>query len=316
MSAPLTTQGPRGVMTALVTPFTPSGELDLPAWRALAVRQVAAGVHGLVVAGTTGESPTLDERERAVLLAEALQVARAADGRRTHVCMGVGTNDTRSTVANTRLAREQGADSGLLVLPYYNKPTPAGLRAHVRAACEVGLPLIVYHVPGRTGQRLAPDLLAELCSTPGVVGCKEATGELIYGQDFMARLAFRGAGSASQGGAPGGADEPGHGCATLSGDDYTWMPLLAVGGAGVISVLSNIAPRRTVAVWDAFWRGDVQAAAREHAALYPLVGWLFAESNPVPAKMALAAMGLCGSTLRLPLIEGSPPPAGLLDGME
>ena len=286
-------RGPFGVMTALVTPMTPDGALDLSAWSRLCRRQVDAGVHGLVVAGTTGESPTLDEGEREALLSAALAEA----GPNTHVCMGVGTNDTRSTVRNVQLALAQGAHSGLLVLPYYNKPTPAGLRAHVAAAAAIGLPLIVYHVPGRTGQRLAPGLLAELCQIPGVVGCKEATGDLIYGQDFMAALG-------------------GSACATLSGDDFTWMPLLAVGGAGVISVLSNVAPRRTVAVWNAWQRGDVAAARAEHAALYALVGWLFAESNPVPCKMALAAMGLCGPTLRMPLAAGSPPPSGLLDGME
>ena len=285
--------GPFGVMTALVTPMTPDGALDLPAWSRLCRRQVEAGVHGLVVAGTTGESPTLDAEEREALLRAALAEA----GPSTHVCMGVGTNDTRSTVQNVKLALAQGAHSGLLVLPYYNKPTPAGLRAHVAAAAAVGLPLIVYHVPGRTGQRLTPALLADLCRIPGVVGCKEATGDLIYGQDFMAAL--------------GGAS-----CATLSGDDFTWMPLLSVGGAGVISVLSNVAPRRTVAVWNAWQRGDVAAARAEHAALYALVGWLFSESNPVPCKMALAAMGLCSPVLRMPLMAGSAPPAGLLDGME
>ncbi|MSP56788.1 MAG: 4-hydroxy-tetrahydrodipicolinate synthase [Myxococcales bacterium] len=300
--------GPGGVMTALVTPFTPEGAVDIGAWERLCTRQIAAGVHGLVVAGTTGESPTLDGEERTLLLASALGLGRPAG---THVCMGVGTNDTRSTVANTRAALEQGADSGLLVLPYYNKPTPAGLRAHVLAAAAVGLPLVVYHVPGRTGQRLAPELLAELCAIPGVVACKEATGELSYAQDFMACLAVRGVGRDET--ARGAARQ---GCATLSGDDFTWMPLLAVGGAGVISVLSNIAPRRTVAVWDAWQRGDVGAAGREHASLYTLVRWLFAESNPVPAKMALAAMGLCGPTLRMPLVAGAAPPAGLLDGME
>ncbi len=278
----------RGVYTALATPFLSSGELDLPAWRRLCERQIAAGIHGLVVAGTTGESPTLDSAERVQLLGVALELSGAA-----RVCMGVGTNDTRSTVANTQAALAQGAHSGLLVLPYYNKPTPAGLRKHVAEAASVGLPLIVYHVPGRTGQRLPPELLAELCATPGVVGCKEATGDLTYGQDFMARSA----------------------CPVLSGDDFTWMPLLSVGGAGVISVLSNIAPRRTVQVWDAWQAGDVVGARTEHAALYKLVGWLFAESNPVPCKMALAAMGLCTPTLRMPLTAGNSPPPGLLDGM-
>ncbi len=279
-----------GVHTALVTPFLPDEGLDVAAFRALVRRQVEAGVHGLVVAGTTGESPTLDAAERSVLLAIAREEARGADVR---VTMGVGTNVTRSTVANCVRARDEGADAGLLVLPYYNKPTPAGLRAHVRAACDTGLPIVVYHVPGRTGQRLAPDLLAELCNIPGVVACKEATGDLTYGQDVMLRTPVP----------------------VLSGDDFTWLPHLSVGGLGVISVLSNLAPRDTVGVWDAWRSGDTALAAARHRRLYPLVHWLFAASNPVPAKAGLAAMGLCAATCRLPLTAGEPPPAGLVDGL-
>jgi 4-hydroxy-tetrahydrodipicolinate synthase len=277
-----------GVHTALVTPFTPDGGLDLPAFGRLVERQVAGGVQGLVVAGTTGESPTLDPSERDALLESAL--ARAGS---TVVTMGVGTNVTRSTVANCARARQQGAHAGLLVLPYYNKPTPDGLRAHVRAACDTGLPIVVYHVPGRTGQRLAADLLAELCELPGVIGCKEATGDVQYGQDLMLRTTTQ----------------------VLSGDDFTWLPLLSVGGTGVISVLSNLAPADTVAVWEALRAGDVPLAAARHKRLYPLVHWLFAQSNPVPAKAGLAALGLCGDTCRLPLTAGSPPPSGLLDGL-
>jgi 4-hydroxy-tetrahydrodipicolinate synthase len=277
-----------GVHTALVTPFTPDGGLDLPAFGRLVERQVAGGVQGLVVAGTTGESPTLDPSERDALLESAL--ARAGS---TVVTMGVGTNVTRSTVANCARARQRGAHAGLLVLPYYNKPTPDGLRAHVRAACDTGLPIVVYHVPGRTGQRLSAELLAELCELPGVIGCKEATGDVQYGQDLMLRTSTQ----------------------VLSGDDFTWLPLLSVGGTGVISVLSNLAPTDTVAVWEALRAGDVALAAARHKRLYPLVHWLFAQSNPVPAKAGLAALGLCGDTCRLPLTAGSPPPPGLLDGL-
>lgn len=277
-----------GVHTALVTPFA-DGALDLAAWRRTVRRQLDGGVHGLVVAGTTGESPTVSRDEMDTLLATAREEAAG----RVPVTMGVGTNDTRGTVANCVRAKAQGADAGLLVLPYYNKPTPAGLRAHVAAAAEVGLPLVVYHVPGRTAQRLAPELLAELCATPGVVACKEATGDLLYGQDLLLAT-----------------DKP-----VLSGDDYTWMPLLAVGGAGVISVLSNVAPKDTVAVWDAWQAGRLDDARRGHLRLYPLVRWLFAQTNPVPVKAALAALGLCRAECRLPLAEGDAPPAGLLTGL-
>ncbi len=279
---------PEGVHTALVTPFHGDESLDLPAFRRLVQRQVAGGVQGLVVAGTTGESPTLDASERDALLAIALEEAKGQ-----LVTMGVGTNVTRSTVQNCVRARDAGAHAGLLVLPYYNKPTPDGLRAHVRAACETGLPIVVYHVPGRTGQRLAPELLAELCNVPGVVGCKEATGDVQYGQDFMLKSP-----------AP-----------VLSGDDFTWLPLLSVGATGVISVLSNVAPQDTVAVWQAWRAGDTATAARVHRKLYPLVHWLFAKSNPVPAKAALAALGLCEAACRLPLTAGDAPPVGLVDGL-
>jgi len=279
-----------GVHTAIATPFRPTSaqEIDEPAFRSLVARQVRGGVQGIVVAGTTGESPTLDGPERDTLLRIALEEANG-----TVITMGVGTNDTRSTVANTARAREMGAAAGLLVLPYYNKPTPDGLRAHVRAAAEVGLPLVVYHVPGRTAQRLSPELLAELCAIEGVVGCKEATGDVQYGQDLMLLT----------------------GTPVLSGDDFTWLPLLSVGGKGVISVVSNVAPARTVAVWKAWQAGDAAAAAAHHRALYPLVRWLFHTTSPVPCKAALASLGLCAPTCRLPLTDGQAPPAELLVGL-
>lgn len=282
-----------GIHTALVTPFAEDGGLDMAAWGLLLERQIAAGVQGVVVCGTTGETPTLEEAEWAALIRAT--VAQA--GGRVQVCAGVGTNSTRTTVAKIREAAALGADSGLLVLPYYNKPTPEGLRAHVRAAAEAGeaagLPLIVYHVPGRTGQRVAPELLGELCSVPGVIGCKEATGDLTYAQDLQQHTQ-----------AP-----------LLSGDDFTWLPLLSVGGAGVISVLSNVAPALTVAVYEAWRRGEVAEAAALHRRLYPVVQFLFAQSNPVPAKAMLAAMGLCRADCRLPLAAGKAPPAGLIAGL-
>ena len=277
-----------GVHTAIVTPFR-GDAVDEAAFRSLVTSQARAGVHGIVVAGTTGESPTLDAAERALLLA----VARDEAGAAMPITMGVGTNDTRSTVANTVRARDEGATAGLLVLPYYNKPPPEGLRAHVQAAAAVGLPLIVYHVPGRTAQRLAPELLASLCEIDGVVACKEATGDIAYGQDLML-----------------GTKKP-----VLSGDDFTWLPLLSVGGTGVISVLSNVAPADTVAVWDAWTRGDTAAAAAAHARLYPLVRWLFATTSPLPCKAALATIGLCAPDCRLPLTTGAAPPPELLAGL-
>lgn len=280
-----------GVLTALVTPFDAHGGLDLAAFRALCERQLAAGVHGLVPCGTTGETPTLEPGEWAALVSVAVEVA----GGRVPVVAGVGTNSTRSTVARVSAARELGADAGLLVLPYYNKPNPAGHRAHLDAALAVGLPLVPYHVPGRTGQRLPVAQLAELCRRPGVVGVKEATGDLAYGSDLVALLE----GS----------------CPVLSGDDFTMLPLYAVGGAGVISVASNVDPAGTLAVWALHREGRVAAAAAAHHRLMPLVRWLFADTNPAPAKAALASLGLCRADTRLPLAPASPPPPGLLEGV-
>ncbi|MDP2314577.1 MAG: 4-hydroxy-tetrahydrodipicolinate synthase [Pseudomonadota bacterium] len=283
----------QGVHTAIVTPFrdtaSSSSVVDEPAFRALVARQIRGGVQGVVVAGTTGESPTVDAHEREVLLRIALEEA----GGGMPITMGVGTNDTRSTVANTERARELGAAAGLLVLPYYNKPTPEGLRAHVRATAAVGLPLVVYHVPGRTAQRLSPELLASLCDIDNVVACKEATGDIQFGQDLMLLT-----------------KKP-----VLSGDDFTWLPLLSVGGTGVISVVSNIAPAATVAVWKAWKAREVLDAAARHRRLYPLIRWLFSQTSPVPCKAALASLGLCAPDCRLPLSTGQAPPPELLAGL-
>jgi 4-hydroxy-tetrahydrodipicolinate synthase len=279
----------RGVHTALVTPFDATGAIDWAAWESLLRRQLAASIHGLVVSGTTGESPTLDADERDRLLSTALDAA----GDRAVVTMGVGTNDTRSTVANAERAKALGAHAGLLVLPYYNKPPIAGLVEHLRAAAAPGLPLVVYHVPGRTAQRLPARDLAALCNLPGVVACKEATGDLQFLQDLQRLTALP----------------------QLSGDDFTWLPALSVGAAGVVSVLSNVAPADCVALFQAWERGDPAAARSIHARLYPLVQYLFSTTNPIPAKAALAAMGLCARGCRAPLVAGEPPPPALLDGV-
>ena len=263
-----------GVHTALVTPFTASGEVDRTAYRALAGRQIAGGVQGLVAVGTTGESPTVKDDEWAGCVEDALAVA---DGR--VVTAGIGTNDTRSTVKNAERAARLGAHAGLLVFPYYNKPNPQGLRLHVAEASAVGLPLVLYHVPGRTGQLLPAALLAELASMPGVIAVKEATGDVRYGGDLMRRTAT----------------------AVLSGDDFSFLPLLGLGAVGVISVISNVAPAQTVAIWEAHRAGRVEEAAAGMRRLWDLCTFLFSDSNPVPCKAALAELGLCRPDVRLPL---------------
>jgi len=280
-----------GVYTALVTPFRQRpvggwGKVDLPTYERLCQRQLDAGVAGLVPCGTTGETPTLDDGEWASLVSTAVRVA---DGR-VPVIAGCGSNSTRRTVETIHRAAGLGADAALVVFPYYNKPNPAGLRAHVVASCNAGLPVVLYHVPGRTGQRLPAQQLAELCNIDGVVALKEATGDVGLGQHLLELTR-----------AP-----------ILSGDDFTFAALMAMGGSGVISVISNLAPAMTVA-WAAAARdGDVATLRRLRARLLPVVRYLFADTNPVPAKAAMSAMGLCADRVRAPLAPGAAPPADLI----
>lgn len=272
-----------GIHTALITPFQADDSVDLDAFERLCVRQVEAGIHGLVPCGTTGETPTLDADEIDALVRVAVQVA----GGQVPVTAGIGSNSTRHTIHNAQRAAKAGANAGLLVFPYYNKPNPAGLLAHVRAVADVGLPLVLYHVPGRTAHHLPVGLLAELAGVPGVVGVKEATGDLRYGTDLIARTRVP----------------------VLSGDDFTFLGLLAQGGAGCISVVSNVDPAGTVAVYERWRAGQVEEAKQALARLWELIGWLFSEVNPVPAKAALAELGLCRAAPRLPLAAFSGAPA-------
>lgn len=277
-----------GVYTAMVTPFK-DGEVDVARFRWLCERQIDDGVAGLVPCGTTGETPTLSDEEWASLVRAAVEVAHG----RVPVIAGCGSNSTHKTVESLRAARALGADAGLVVLPYYNKPTPQGLRGHVAALVEADLPVVLYHIPGRTGQRLSVELLAELCRMPGVIGVKEATGDVAFGIDLITR-------------------EPG---AVLSGDDFTFAPLVSYGASGVISVVSNLAPALTVQLYEAARAGDRAQQIELNAQLLPVNRYLFSETNPVPVKAAMAAMGLCENTLRLPMTPTNPPPVELLEGL-
>ena len=267
-----------GIHTALVTPFR-DGAIDFDAFAVLCERHLQHGI-GLVACGTTGETPTLTPAEWRQVIAATVEISAG----RGPVTAGVGTNSTASTVANLEVVGELGVDAGLLVFPYYNKPNPDGHRAHVRAAAAVGVPLVLYHVPGRTGQRLPAELVAELANFDGVIGVKEATGDLLYGGKLI-----------------GLTDTP-----ILSGDDFTFLPLLSMGGRGCISVVSNVAPAETVAIYDLFKAGENDAAAAAMHKLWGLVEYLFSDTNPVPCKAALAHLGLCTPDVRLPLMTGDP----------
>jgi 4-hydroxy-tetrahydrodipicolinate synthase len=279
-----------GIHTALVTPFTDDGRVDYEAFEALCARQVDAGIHGLVPCGTTGETPTLTGDEVAQLLTATVGVA---DGR-VPVTVGVGTNATASTVANCVQAKDLGATAGLLVMPYYNKPNQDGIRRHVAEAAATGLPLVLYNIPGRTAQPLPASFVAELCEQSGVIGLKEATGDLRFGTDVMQATSTP----------------------VLSGDDFSFLALLAQGGAGCISVVSNVAPAHTVGVYNAYRQGRTEEALAQFQSLWKLVTFLFSDSNPVPCKAALAAMGLCGLHTRSPLTPWRGPlPTELVKGL-
>ena len=268
-----------GVGTALVTPFTAANLLDEEAVARLARRQIDEGTHFLVPCGTTGESPTLSEEERTRVVQICVEEARG----KVPVLAGAGGYDTREVIHAARLMERAGANGLLSVTPYYNKPTPDGLFQHYQAIAEsTSLPIIVYNVPGRTGCNVDPATLVKLATLPNVIGVKEASGNIqqmcevcrAVPDDFL----------------------------VLSGDDAITLPLMAVGGRGVISVAGNEVPREMSQMVEAAERGDYAAARTIHQTLMPLMLINFVESNPIPVKAAMAAMGLLEETYRLPMV--------------
>lgn len=276
-----------GAMTALVTPFDASGSVDVPSLRTLAEWQIAQGIHGLVPCGTTGEGATLDSDEHELVVATVVEVAAG----RVPVIAGCGTNDTRTTVAGARRAARAGADGLLVVSPYYNKPNPSGMEAHYRLVADATeLPVIVYNVPGRTGQNLGAELILRLAAIPGVVGVKEAAGNLEQLAEILE-------------GRP-------EGFAVFSGDDTLAMPSAVLGADGVISVVSNEAPGEISSMMVAVEESDLASARRLHFRLLPLMRANFAETNPVPVKAAMQLLGHCRGDVRSPL---GPPHARTLE---
>jgi len=272
-----------GMYVALATPFTPDSAVDLPAFRRVVRHVVAGGADGLVVLGSTGEAATLLEPERDALITACLEEA----GGRT-VIAGTGHNATPQAAAWTRRAQELGAHAALVVTPYYNKPTADGLVAHFAAVCAAapGLPIVVYNVPGRTGLNLAPATLSRLWELPQLVAVKESSGNLAQIAEICRTL------------------PPGR--TLLSGDDNLALPAIAVGGSGLISVIGNVLPRETKQLVDLALAGRRGEAVALLHALMPLMDALFLESNPIPTKAALAVKGICGDTMRLPLVAASP----------
>jgi 4-hydroxy-tetrahydrodipicolinate synthase len=267
-----------GSLVAIVTPMHADGALDADRLRALIDWHVAEGTEGIVIVGTTGESPTVDVEEHGLLIRQAVEYARG----RVPVIAGTGGNSTAEAIALQQHAKSVGAAAGLSVVPYYNKPTQEGLYQHFRKIAEaVDLPVILYNVPSRTIADLSNDTAVRLAQVPGIVGLKEATGDLYRVCDLVRRL------------------PPGF--CILSGDDATAMPAMLSGAHGVISVTTNVAPRAMRSLCDAARAGRVHQARELNDRLLGLHKHLFVEANPIPVKWALEQMGLISGGIRLPL---------------
>ena len=271
-----------GCGVALVTPFR-DGEIDLPAFQLLIRRQLDAGTDALIVCATTGEAPTLRERERTALIRSAVEEA----AQQVPVIVGTGSNDTAHAVELSRAAESLGADGVLVVTPYYNKSTQSGLIAHYLAIADaVHIPVIVYNVPSRTGSNISPQSMAKLVrETKNVGGIKDATGDLA-----QCAMTMHLCGDALE---------------VFAGNDDVIVPVMALGGKGVISVLSNIAPKQTHDICVKCLEGDFKTAGKMQAEAMPLIKALFCEVNPIPVKYGLELLGFSSMSLRLPLTEMS-----------
>ena len=273
----------QGSTVAIVTPMAPDGQVDWPAWERLLDYHLAEGSDGVVVAGTTGESPALSLAEIAELTRRAVERCSG----KLRVLVGTGLNSTAGTVERTRELSRLGVDGVLIVTPYYNKPPQEGLYRHFMAAADASAaPVVLYNVPGRTAVDLLPGTIARLAAHPRIVGVKESTGSIERGREVLA------------------ACPPGF--TVVSGDDATAIAMMGAGSHGVISVTANVAPRRMREACAAALAGNLQAALAIDATLQPLHRDLFIEANPIPVKWALTQMGLIGAALRLPLVELTP----------
>jgi 4-hydroxy-tetrahydrodipicolinate synthase len=273
----------KGSYVALVTPFK-NGKVDASRLKWLVDFQIEQGTEGLVPCGSTGESATLSHEEHKHVIEVVIKAARG----RVPVMAGAGSNSTLEALDLVRHAARAGANGALLVVPYYNKPTPAGLFEHFRQiARATKLPLILYNIPGRTGINMPVDTVVRLASTcPTIIGIKEASGTMDYTSELLSRL---------------GKDR----FIVLSGDDSLTLPLLSLGARGVISVLANILPGPMSELCSSWENGNSERALELHLELYPLMRALFVETNPIPIKAAMAKLGICREELRLPLVPMS-----------
>lgn len=271
-----------GVLPAIITPFkrTPAMGLDVPGLEQNIGFLLSCGIHGIVPCGSTGESATLTFEEHEKVIKVTVDKVNGT----IPVLAGTGSNNTAEAIRLTRAAKDIGADGVLVISPYYNKPNRAGIVKHYTRLADLDIPVVVYNVPSRTGQNLEPDLIAELAQHPNIVGVKEASGNIgqisriieeTQDEDFI----------------------------VISGDDNITVPIMALGGAGVISVAANVDPKRMVILHEAMKKGDYQKALVLHYALSPLFRSMFIDTNPIPVKKAVELMGMAGGPVRLPLDE-------------
>ena len=271
-----------GILPAIITPFlrNPSMDLDIEGLRSNISFLVDSGVDGIVPCGSTGESATLSFEEHEKVIEVTLEEVNG----RVPVLAGTGSNNTTEALKLTKAARDLGVEGVLAISPYYNKPNRAGLIRHYQALADCDIPVVMYNVPGRTGQNLLPQWVAELASYPNIVAIKEASGdinqisqviELTRDEDFS----------------------------VISGDDNMTLPMMSLGAVGVISVSANIVPRQMIDLYQAFLKGDYEKARKMHFSLSPLIRALFAESNPIPVKKAVEMRGMAGGPVRLPLAD-------------
>jgi len=273
-----------GAYTALVTPMKDNGDVDYDGFRRLINIQIDAGIDGLVPLGTTGETPTLDDNEEEQLIKIAVEENKG----RVPLIVGAGSNSTKHMEGYVKRARDLGADAALVVTPYYNKPNDSGLIKHFEIAAAVGLPIIIYNIAGRTGRNIPTPLMEKLAAIPGIAGVKEASGDINQMMEVIGRIALP-------------RKNTGNPFWVLSGDDSMTLPLIALGGVGLISVISNLVPQKVKAMVSACLAGNYDEARKLHYELLPLMKNAFIETNPVPIKTAMNWAGLPSGPVRLPM---------------
>ncbi|MDE6737315.1 MAG: 4-hydroxy-tetrahydrodipicolinate synthase [Treponemataceae bacterium] len=279
----------RGALTAMVTPMNADGSVDYEGFRKNVAFQLEKGIDGLVPLGTTGETPTLaeDEEERMItIVLEAVRAHEERTGRRVPVVVGAGSNNKADAVRYCTRAKAMGADAALVVTPYYNKPSDEGIFRHFEAVSRVGIPIVVYNIAGRTGKNIPTPLLARIAALPNIIGVKEASGDISQMMAVIATVK---------------AKRPDF--AVLSGDDALTLPLVALGGDGIVSVVSNLAPAEVTAMTAAALSGDMEKARALHYRLLPFFKAAFVDGNPTSIKYAMNCKGMPAGTVRLPLVE-------------